>query len=76
MLLLHWQLTIDPRDPCTIETDTTEKFTSKTWGGCGELDHKLGGKKRYLWPMCGFDADRDNTGARNILIRHLSVNMK
>ena len=56
--------------------DTTEEFTSKTYGGCGELDHKLGGKKRYLCKVCGFDADRDHNGARNILIRHLSVNMK
>ena len=37
---------------------------------------RLGGEKRYLCKVCGFDADRDHNGARNILIRHLSLNMK
>jgi len=51
---------------------TTEEYTSKTCGWCGNIQHNLGGKKNYLCRSCGFEADRDHNGARNILIRHLT----
>lgn len=56
--------------------NTTEEFTSKTCGGCGHIDNTLGGKKRYMCQTCGFDADRDHNGARNTLLRYLSVDRK
>jgi putative transposase len=52
--------------------DTTEEFTSKTCGSCGNIDSTLGGKKDYKCLNCGFEADRDHNGARNILIRYMS----
>ena len=48
-----------------------EHYTSKTCGGCGMLDQKLGGKKQYNCSSCGFRADRDHNGARNIFLRAL-----
>ena len=61
--------------PCTRVIETTEEFTSKTCGMCGMINHKLGGKKTFTCPShtCGFRSDRDFNGARNILIRHLTV---
>ena len=59
--------------PHTLIVETTEEFTSKTCGGCGVLNNKLGGKKIFTCGSCGFRSDRDFNGARNILIRHLTV---
>ena len=59
--------------PTTHIVETTEEFTSKTCGGCGVLNNKLGGKKIFTCGSCGFCSDRDFNGARNILIRHLTV---
>jgi putative transposase len=61
--------------PYTKIIETTEEFTSKTCGMCGMINHKLGGKKTFTCPShtCGFRSDRDFNGARNILIRHLTV---
>lgn len=55
-----------------IECD--EAYTSKTCGACGHLHHKLGGSKRFRCPRadCGYEADRDVSAARNILIRFLT----
>jgi putative transposase len=52
---------------------TTEEYTSKTCGGCGTVNDKLGGKKRFTCKACAFCSDRDFNGARNILIRYLTV---
>lgn len=52
----------------------SEHYTSKTCGGCGRLHETLGGKKTYACPSCGFEADRDHNGARNILLRALRKN--
>jgi putative transposase len=60
--------------PCKV-IETTEEFTSKTCGMCGTINNKLGGKKTFTCQShnCGFRSDRDFNGARNILIRHLTV---
>jgi putative transposase len=54
---------------CRVEL-VDESYTSKTCGGCGALHDKLGGAKLYRCPKsCGFVADRDLNGARNIYLR-------
>jgi len=56
-----------------IECD--EPYTSKTCGECGHIHHKLGGSKQFVCPnpACGARMDRDSNGARNILIRWLTL---
>lgn len=54
-----------------IECD--EPYTSKTCGCCGELNNKLGGAKIFKCNRCDYVADRDINGARNILLRYLSL---
>ena len=49
----------------------TEEFTSKTCGCCGELNESLGGSKVFRCPNCKVEMDRDDNGARNILIKNL-----
>jgi putative transposase len=50
-----------------------EPYTSKTCGCCGEINAKLGGSKTFKCAKCGYVADRDINGARNILLRYLSL---
>ena len=50
-----------------------ESYTSKTCPSCGRIHEKLGGSKVFKCPHCGFKADRDANGARNILIRALQA---
>lgn len=54
-----------------IECD--EPYTSKTCGQCGEINTKLGGAKTFKCSKCGYVANRDVNGARNILLRYLSL---
>ena len=53
--------------------EVNEAYTSKTCGKCGELHEKLGKSKTFECPKCAYTADRDVNGARNILLRHLSL---
>lgn len=53
--------------------DCDEMFTSKTCGSCGYLHTKLGASKVFDCPRCSYVADRDVNGARNILIRYLTL---
>jgi putative transposase len=55
--------------------ECTEPYTSKTCGRCGTVHHRLGGARVFRCPskVCGFKADRDVNGARNILIRWLTL---
>ena len=55
---------------------TTEEYTSKTCGHCGEINSKLGGNKNFVCKSCGYEADRDFNGARNILLKYLSKEIK
>jgi len=50
-----------------------EHYTSKTCGNCGHLNTCLGSKKEFKCPSCGYEADRDINGARNILLRTIRV---
>src|SRR5690606_8719719 len=50
-----------------------EAYTSKTCGSCGCLNERLGGSKHFHCPHCHFHIDRDVNGARNILIRFLTL---
>jgi IS605 OrfB family transposase len=49
-----------------------ESYTSKTCGGCGEIDNNLGSSKIFICKNCEFKCDRDVNGARNILLKYLS----
>ena len=51
----------------------SEAYTSKTCGNCGEIDDDLGAKKKYKCRNCKIELDRDINGARNILLRQLSM---
>ena len=48
-----------------------EHWTSKSCGGCGLLDMKLGCKKVYKCKDCHFELDRDYNGARNIHMKQI-----
>lgn len=50
-----------------------EAFTSKTCGGCGSLHPTLGSNKTFQCPVCPFKLDRDVNGARNILLRFMTL---
>ena len=50
-----------------------EFYTSKTCTGCGVLNNSLGGSKVFRCGSCGLVVDRDVNGARNILIRYVSL---
>lgn len=50
-----------------------EAYTSKTCGQCGLLHQKLGGRKTFVCPSCSVVVDRDVNGARNILLRYLTL---
>ena len=47
----------------------TEEFTSKTCSCCGTLHHNLGRSKVFKCPSCRRTMDRDENGARNILLK-------
>jgi putative transposase len=51
----------------------TEEYTSKTCGSCGHIHRKLGGSKVFRCPSCAAELDRDINGARNILLRYLTL---
>jgi len=50
-----------------------EHYTSKTCGSCGKLHEKLGSNKTFHCPHCNVVMDRDVNGARNILLRYLTL---
>jgi IS605 OrfB family transposase len=49
-----------------------ESYTSKTCGQCGTLND-IGSKEIYTCSKCKFVCDRDVNGARNILIKNLTL---
>ena len=50
-----------------------EAYTSKTCGMCGHIHQSLGGNKVFRCPHCSFEIDRNVNGARNILLRFLTL---
>jgi len=60
------------RVPCQVIL-CTEEYTSKTCGRCGFIHSKLGGQEHFVCKKCGYEVDRDLNGARNILIKYLSL---
>ena len=52
---------------------TEEPYTSKTCGRCGWFHQRLGGNKTFKCQSCGLCIDRDVNGARNIMLRHLTL---
>lgn len=50
----------------------TEEFTSKTCTNCGKLNDELGFSEVFTCPTCGLVIDRDENGARNVLIKYLT----
>ena len=50
-----------------------EAYTSKTCGQCGNIHTTLGSSKVFHCPSCRYHADRDVNGARNILLRYLTL---
>ena len=50
-----------------------EAYTSATCGDCRFINYKIGGVKVYKCKVCKYEIDRDINGARNILLRALSV---
>ncbi len=59
-------------DWCHV-VETREPYTSKTCGNCGFINDKLGSKKKFECSQCHYCADRDANGARNILLRYLTI---
>lgn len=57
----------------TLVVRCNESYTSKTCPHCGHIHDRLGGNKKFNCPKCGFTADRDANGARNIMIRALQA---
>jgi transposase len=53
--------------------ETTEEYTSKTCGKCGRVNGELGSSKIFKCSECLYETDRDFNGARNILLKNLSL---
>jgi putative transposase len=49
----------------------TEEYTSQTCSHCGELNKKIGGKKKFKCPSCKSWMDRDLNASKNILIKNI-----
>ena len=49
-----------------------EDYTSKTCGYCGGINQTLGGSKVFHCNFCNTIIDRDENGARNIMLKNLS----
>jgi putative transposase len=54
----------------------TEEYTSKTCGCCGEIKYDLRSSKTYSCNKCKSIIDRDANGARNILLKYFTENVK
>ena len=51
--------------------EVTEEYTSQTCTRCGNIKSNLGKSKIYRCSSCGLRVDRDENGARNILLKSL-----
>ena len=64
------KLDVYTKTKCRQLVHITENYTTKTCGSCG-IVNDVGGSKTYVCP-CGYHADRDYHGARNICLKILS----
>jgi putative transposase len=55
----------------SILTRHTEEYTSKTCPHCGHIHQKLGGRKQFICPNCGFSLKRDFVGALGNFLKAL-----
>jgi putative transposase len=55
----------------SILTRHTEEYTSKTCPHCGHIHQKLGGRKQFTCPNCGFSLKRDFVGALGNFLKAL-----
>ena len=60
------------RNNCIV-VRCNESYSSKTCPECGNIHERLGSSKVFKCPHCGYKADRDANGARNIMIRALQA---
>jgi putative transposase len=58
---------------CEVQV-VEEPYTSKTCGACGVLNN-VGGSEVFKCKACGVKIDRDYNGARNIMLRTLTLAM-
>lgn len=58
----------------TFVKEVSEEYTSKTCTRCGSIHRNLGSSKVYNCKQCRLVCDRDENGARNILIKSLLEN--
>ncbi len=52
-----------------------EDYTSKTCTCCGKVDKNLRNKNMYKCKFCKQNVERDITGSRNIMLRHLTLTL-
>jgi putative transposase len=55
---------------------TEEPYTSKTCTNCGWVHLKLRASKEFKCQQCKVVLDRDSNGARNIILRYLTLSKK
>ena len=51
-----------------------ESYTTKTCGGCGQINETIGSAKHFTCSHCSYSLDRDIHGARNIWIKTATDN--
>lgn len=56
-----------------LPDNITEEYTTKTCTRCGRINYNIVKQKVFFCNDCNLVMDRDVNGARNILLKHLSV---
>ena len=54
---------------------TTEEYTTKTCGACGNINNFIGASKLFWCLKCNIEMERDYQAARNILIKTITQGM-
>jgi putative transposase len=50
-----------------------EEYNIQTCSECGYLHRKIGGSKKFKFPGCNQESERDFNAARNILLKNMSL---
>ena len=75
-ILAHYKFKLRLLNSCALRPNQNkiilcnECYTSKTCGGCGNLNN-IGSSETYVCQLCGYQADRDVNAARNIYLKNL-----